>query len=59
MKRETEGTIITMFGCLLIALVLWIVSSKFEAEAFYRLTGKKVSTWDAMFLDLRVQEPMK
>jgi hypothetical protein len=28
-----------------------------KADAYERVTGKKVSTWDAMWLDLRVQEP--
>jgi hypothetical protein len=32
----------------------WIVSSYFEAQAFNRLTGKNASTWDAMWVELRV-----
>lgn len=31
------------------------VSSYFEARAYERVTGKQVSTWDAMFLKLRVE----
>lgn len=34
-------------------------SAYYEAQAYYRVTGKKVSTWDAIFLDLRVQEGVK
>jgi hypothetical protein len=34
--------------------VLWMGSSYFEARAYERVTGQHVSTWDAMFLDLRV-----
>ena len=41
----------------LIALTLWIGASHLEANAYERVTGKHVSTWDAMFLELRVQEP--
>ena len=37
----------------------WVVKSYFEARAFNRVTGKNVSTWDAMFIELRVQEPSK
>lgn len=37
----------------------WWLQSYFEAQAYYRVTGKRVSTWDAMFLDLRVQESAK
>ena len=37
-------------------LGVWIGTSHYEAKAFERATGKQVSTWDAMWLDLRVQE---
>ena len=30
-----------------------------EAAAYRRVTGKDVTTWDAIWLDLRVQEPVK
>lgn len=29
-----------------------------KAAAYRRATGKQVSVWDAVFLDLRVQEPV-
>jgi hypothetical protein len=32
----------------------YVVGAYFEAEAFNRLTGKNVSTWDALFLELRI-----
>lgn len=42
----------------LIALLIgvWVFASWCEAAAFNRITGKSVSTWDAMFVTLRVQE---
>lgn len=40
-----------IFACLLIG---WILLSHFEARAFNRVTGAEVSTWDAMFIELRV-----
>jgi flagellar basal body-associated protein FliL len=39
------------------SIAVWVVSSHYEAESFQKLTGKQVSTWDAMWLELRVQEP--
>ena len=46
-----------------IALVLgiasWSGTSYFEAQAYNRLTGSHVTTWDAMFVDLRVQAEPK
>ena len=35
---------------------VWITRSYMEAQAFNRVTGKSVSTWDAMWIELRVQE---
>ncbi len=49
--------------CLLVViaavLAFWIGSSAMEASAYRRITGKKVSTWDAMWVELRVQEGAK
>lgn len=39
-----------------ILLAGWIIKSNMEAKAFHRVTGKRVSTWDAMWIELRVQE---
>ncbi len=50
---------------LLIILVLsiligiWVFRSKMKSNAFNNVTGKNVSTWDAMWIELRVQEPSK
>ena len=41
---------------LLAWLVGWVAVSHQEARAFERVTGKQVSTWDAMFINLRIQE---
>lgn len=49
-------------GCLAVlglALGWWVLSSWMEASTYARLTGKQVSTWDAMWVELRVQEGAK
>lgn len=46
-------------GVLLIVLGGWIVFSYFEAKSYEEVTGKKVSLRQAMFLELRVLEPVK
>lgn len=33
----------------------WVFSSWLEASTYTKLTGKDVSTWDAMWVELRVQ----
>lgn len=52
-------TVAGIFVVLLLVLGSWPLQSYFEARAYERVTGKHVSTWDAMFLDLRVQESPK
>lgn len=42
---------------LFVILVLvggWVGKSYFEANSYNNVTGKHVSTWDAMFLELRI-----
>lgn len=52
-------------GILLIILIAGITfcacyfDAYFEAKAYERITGIKVITWDAMFVDLRVMEPAR
>lgn len=46
-------------GCALILAAFpawWVFSSWQEASTYAKLTGKEVSTWDAMWVELRVQE---
>lgn len=54
MSENVFATLLFL-GIGVIALGLWVVSSKFEADAYNRLTGGNVTTWDAMFVKLRVE----
>lgn len=40
---------------IVVSLACWIGGSYMEARAYNNVTGKRVSTWDAMFIELRVQ----
>ncbi len=45
--------------CAVLAVALiggWVLVSHFEARTFSKLTGREVSTWDAMWVSLRVQD---
>jgi hypothetical protein len=49
----------TLVASVIIGVLLlfgWIALSYLEASAFTHVTGKTVSTWDAMWIELRVQE---
>lgn len=58
LTRDGENLLSCLLGVAMFAAAagIWVWQSKLEAEAFNRVTGKNVSTWDAMFLDLRVNE---
>ena len=43
----------------ILAIAQAVVSSHFEAEAFNRLTGSSVTTWDAVWGELRVDVPVR
>ena len=38
---------------------VWVFKSAMEANAYNRVTNSDVSTWDAMFIELRVQDGPK
>lgn len=49
-----------LIGLPLVALILiisiaWVIPAHFEARAYEHATGHHVSTWDAMWIELRVQ----
>lgn len=33
----------------------WIIASHFEAQTYNKATGSELTTWDAMWIELRVQ----
>lgn len=47
-----------LFLVLVIPTVLgiWVIRSSMEASTYNRITGSDVTTWDAMWVELRVQD---
>ena len=62
-RKAIALTVIVGISILLFVVIIgWsmhAVKSYFEAEAYNRITGSHVTTWDAMFVDLRVQAEPK
>ncbi len=58
LSRNIDGVVHLVGGTLILGFAIgcWVFSSWCEAAAFNRITGKDVTTWDAMFVTLRVQE---
>ena len=55
MDQDLKITIVVVVLTLFLVLSSWFGASAMEAKAFNRATGKNVSTWDAMWVKLRVQ----
>ena len=41
------------------APALWVIQSYFESSTYNRLTGSETTTWDAMWVELRVMDGAK
>lgn len=56
-QRVSDWMVISALvaGVLALAVAAALFQPYMEARAYERVTGKPVSMWDAMFLDLRVQ----
>lgn len=58
MERRTalfwQGLV--LLAGLMLTIGFWVFVSAMEARAFNRATGSNVSTWDAMWIELRVQD---
>jgi hypothetical protein len=58
-SEEGPSDLVWIALIIVAALLWWVGTSHFEARAYERITGKHVSTLDAMFVALRVQAEAK
>lgn len=56
---EFRGIVLFILGGLVVAVGIWVGMSHMEAKSYNKVTGSTVSTWDAMWIDLRVQSEPK
>lgn len=62
MKSKTKEKLLVWAMCgafVVVVLLLLFVQPYFEAQAYNRATGSDVSTWDAFWVELRVQADPK
>lgn len=61
--KDASKLFVCCLGSFSIAMALcvasWITKSYFEAETYNRLTGAHTTAWDAMWVELRVQDSAK
>jgi hypothetical protein len=56
-EDRSSGVAFILYMLLTAAFVMfWIWRSNMESAAYNRLTGAHTTAWDAMFLELRVQD---
>jgi len=48
-----------VFAACVVGVGNWVFRSHMEAKAFNAVTGKSVTTWQAMWIELRVQDQGK
>jgi len=52
-------TILAYIAVIVLCIAAWVGGVAIEASTYSRLTGKKVTVLDAMFIDLRVADGVK
>jgi len=52
-------TILAYIAVIILCIGAWVGKSAIEANTYTRLTGKEVTVFDAMFIDLRVADGVK
>jgi hypothetical protein len=58
-RNPVTSITVVVLALLLLYGTVWVGGSYFEARAYNHATRSNVSTWDAMWLDLRVQATPK
>lgn len=55
---EPRPWMFVAFAAAMIGLMLasFVVGAYFEARTYERLTGREVSTWDALWVELRIDD---
>ena len=62
MKKEDNEMLAGAVAILIILAIVpvgWVFKSYMEAKSYNEVTGKNVTTWQAMWIDLRVQDSPK
>lgn len=62
MRKKDAETLIVFAGLafvLLVSVTMWVARASFESATYNRLTGANTTTWDALWVELRVQEGTK
>jgi ABC-type amino acid transport system permease subunit len=53
-----KGYTLLVVAFVMFLVSTWVVQSHMEAKSFSRITGEQITTWDAMWVQLRVDRPI-
>ncbi len=53
-ERENRSIIIVAIVSLMLILLGWAYSGHIEAQTFNRMTGNDMTTWEAMWVNARI-----
>jgi hypothetical protein len=56
--KESIVYILLLLFLIVFACGSWMLGAYMEARSFSRITGEQVTTWDAMWVELRVDRPV-
>ena len=57
--RKVPPLVWSWFGLCIVLVGMWIVRSHYEAKTYNEITGKNITTRQALWVQLRVQEPAR
>ena len=58
-KLRPAELLLLSICCSLLLFALGGLWGSIKAKAFFQVTGRKIGPWEALVLDLRIQEPVK
>ena len=58
-KRTQDACVIFGIAAVLLLTATWLIPAYFESSTYNRLTGAETTWWDALWVELRVQESTK
>lgn len=57
-NNESFGCLAAALVALIVVAIVWFVTAQ-ESATYNRLTGARTTTWDALWVELRVQDTPK
>lgn len=57
-NNESFGCVAAAIGALIVVAIVWFLAAQ-ESSTYNRITGARTTAWDALWVELRVQDTPK